>query len=102
MTAPAEVCPGLPALRSNLESHQPCDRPWPTAPAARSRSHPSRGLSIAATSFDGTITTWLVEAEANGDAAVRLERLTDLARHFPADAEIAITADDTRGTTGQS
>jgi hypothetical protein len=56
------------------------------------------GLSITATSFDGTITTWLVDAEADGEVAVRLEGLADLARHFPADAEIAIAADD-RGAT---
>ena len=47
------------------------------------------GLSVTATSFDGTITTWL-EAEAEGEVAVPLERLADLARHFPADAEITI------------
>jgi DNA polymerase III sliding clamp (beta) subunit (PCNA family) len=52
------------------------------------------GLSITTTSFDGTITTSLLEAEADGEVAVRLERLADLARHFPAHAEIAIAADD--------
>jgi DNA polymerase III subunit beta len=56
------------------------------------------GLSVTATSFDGTITTWLVEAEADGEVAVRLEGLADLARHFPADAEIAIAADDRAAT----
>ena len=47
--------------------------------------------------FDGTITTWL-EAEAEGEVAVPLERLAALVRHFPADAEIAITADDRAAT----
>ena len=55
------------------------------------------GLSVTATSFDGTITTWL-EAKAEGEVAVPLERLAGLARHFPADAEIAITADDNAAT----
>ena len=54
----------------------------------------SDGLSIAATSFDATITTWLAKAEADGEVAVGLERLAALARHFPAGAEIAIGADD--------
>ena len=58
----------------------------------------SDGLSITATSFDGTITTWLVEAEADGEVAMRLEGLADLVRHFPADAEIAIAADDRAAT----
>jgi DNA polymerase III subunit beta len=52
------------------------------------------GLSVTATSFDGTVTTWLVEAVAEGEVAVPAERLADLARHFPADAEITITSDD--------
>ena len=47
------------------------------------------GLSVTAASFDGTITVAL-EAEAEGEIAVPLDRLTDLARHFPADAELAI------------
>ena len=47
--------------------------------------------------FDGTITTWL-EAEAEGEVAVPLERLAALVRHFPADAEIAIAADDRAAT----
>ena len=56
------------------------------------------GLRVSATSFDGTITTWLVEAVAEGEVAVPAERLADLARHFPADAEIAILADDRAAT----
>ena len=47
----------------------------------------SDGLSITATSFDGTITTWLDEAEADGEVALPAERFADLARHFPADAD---------------
>jgi DNA polymerase III subunit beta len=58
----------------------------------------SDGLSATATSFDGTITTRLVNAEAEGEMALPLERLADLARHFPADAELGITADDSAAT----
>jgi DNA polymerase-3 subunit beta len=52
------------------------------------------GLSITATTFDGTITICLAEAEAEGEVAVPLERLAALVRHFPADAKITITSDD--------
>lgn len=55
------------------------------------------GLTVSATSFDGTITTRL-EAAAEGKMAVPLERLANLVRHLPADAEITITADD-KGAT---
>jgi DNA polymerase III beta subunit len=58
----------------------------------------SEGLSVTATSFDGTIATGLVDAEAEGEMALPLERLADLARHFPADAELAITADESVAT----
>ena len=56
------------------------------------------GLSIAATSFDGTITAWLDSAEADGEVALPAERFAELARHFPADAEITITSDDRTAT----
>ena len=52
-----------------------------------------KGLSITATTFDGTITTW-IEAAAEGEVAVPLEPLAALVRNFPGDAEIAIAADD--------
>jgi DNA polymerase III sliding clamp (beta) subunit (PCNA family) len=55
------------------------------------------GLSVTATSFDGTITTML-EAAAEGEMAVPLDRLAALARQFPADTELAITADDRAAT----
>jgi DNA polymerase-3 subunit beta len=55
------------------------------------------GLSVTATSFDGTITTRL-EAAAEGEMAVPLARLAGLVAHFQADAEITITADD-KGAT---
>ena len=55
------------------------------------------GLSVTATTFDGTITNW-VEAEVEGEVAVPLERLAALVRHFPADAEITIAADDRAAT----
>ena len=51
------------------------------------------GLSVTATTFEGTITNW-VEAEVEGEVAVPLERLAALMRHFPAEAEITIVADD--------
>ena len=51
------------------------------------------GLSVTATTFDGTITT-RAEAVAAGEVAVPQERLAGLVRHFPSDAEITITADD--------
>jgi DNA polymerase-3 subunit beta len=57
----------------------------------------SDGLCVSATSFDATITTWL-EAEAEGEAAVPLERLADLAQHFPTDAEIVIACNDNGAT----
>ena len=49
---------------------------------------------------------WL-EAEAEGEMAVPLEQLADLVRHFPAEAEITIAADDraatvTSGKSGSS
>jgi DNA polymerase-3 subunit beta len=55
-------------------------------------------LSVTATSFDGTIATRIIEAEGEGEMAVPLERVADLARHFPADAELAIVADDSTAT----
>lgn len=55
------------------------------------------GLAITATTFDGTITTW-IEATAEGEVAVPLEALAALVRHFASDAEIAITADDRAAT----
>jgi DNA polymerase III subunit beta len=55
------------------------------------------GLSVTATTFDATITTAL-EAEADGEMAVPLDRLAALARQFPADAELAIIADDHAAT----
>ncbi|WP_187435463.1 DNA polymerase III subunit beta [Bradyrhizobium cytisi] len=54
-------------------------------------------LSVAATSIDGSIRTG-VEASAEGEMAVPLERLSSLVRHLPADAEITIAADD-KGAT---
>jgi DNA polymerase-3 subunit beta len=55
------------------------------------------GLSVTATSFDGTVTIE-AEAEAEGEVAVPLERLAALVRLFPADADLAITADDRAAT----
>src|SRR6516162_8120931 len=55
------------------------------------------GLSVTATSFDGTITTRL-EAAAEDEMAVPLARLASLVAHFPADTEITITADDNGAT----
>ena len=69
----------------------------PALGAVRLAADGDGGLSITATTFDGTITTWL-EAEAEGEVAVPLERLAALVRHFPADAEIAIVADDRAAT----
>src|SRR5262245_17679633 len=54
-------------------------------------------LSVTATSIDSTIRTKL-EAAAEGEMAVPLERLASLVRHLPADAEITIVADDTGAT----
>src|SRR4029079_10868640 len=54
----------------------------------------SDGLSVTATSFDATITTWLVRVESEGEVAVGRDRLAALALHLPAGAEIAIGADD--------
>jgi DNA polymerase III subunit beta len=60
------------------------------------------GLSITTTSFDGTITTRIEssdpEGAADGEMAVPLDRLAVLARQFPADTEIVITADDRAAT----
>ena len=53
----------------------------------------SDALSVTATSFDGTVTIRL-EAAAEGEVAVPLERLAALVRHFPANAEIALASDD--------
>jgi DNA polymerase-3 subunit beta len=75
--------PGCPSRR---------ERETPALGAVRLAADGYGGLSITATTFDGTITTWL-EAAAEGEVAVPLERLAALVRHFPADAEIAITAD---------
>jgi DNA polymerase III subunit beta len=69
------------------------ERDTPALGAARLAADGDGGLSITATTFDGTITTWL-EAAAEGEVAVPLERLAALVRHFPADTELAITADD--------
>jgi DNA polymerase-3 subunit beta len=55
------------------------------------------GLSVITTNFDGTIATRL-EAACEGEMAVPLERVADLARHFPADAELAIVTDDSAAT----
>jgi DNA polymerase-3 subunit beta len=55
------------------------------------------GLAISASTFDASLTTWL-EAEGEGEVAVPLERLAALARQFPADTEIVITADDRAAT----
>ena len=55
------------------------------------------GLSITSTSYDATITIAL-EVETEGQVAVPLERLAALARHFPADAELDISADDHAAT----
>ena len=54
-------------------------------------------LSVTATSFRRHHHD-RAEAEAEGEVAVPLERLAALVRHFPADAEIAITADDRAAT----
>jgi DNA polymerase-3 subunit beta len=55
------------------------------------------GLSITASTFEATVTIAL-EAKAEGEVRLPLERLGALARHFPADAELAITADDHAAT----
>jgi DNA polymerase-3 subunit beta len=55
------------------------------------------GLSITATTFDGTITTRL-EAAAEGEVALSADPLADLVRHFSADTKIAIVADDRAAT----
>ena len=55
------------------------------------------GLTVTATTFDATITIE-AEAKAEGEMAVPLERLAGLVRHFPADFEITITADDSTAT----
>ncbi|TWI71313.1 DNA polymerase III beta subunit [Bradyrhizobium huanghuaihaiense] len=51
------------------------------------------GLFIISTSFQGAIRI-RIDAEAEGELAVPLTVLTTLVRHFPADAKIAIVAED--------
>ena len=50
-------------------------------------------LHVSITGINGTITT-TIAAEAEGEMALPLERLTDLVSAFPAGAELTITADD--------
>src|SRR6476660_3671270 len=64
----------------------------PALRAVRLAADPD-GLSVTATTFDGTITIRL-QAPAEGEVAVPLEPLAALVRHFPAEAEITITSDD--------
>jgi DNA polymerase III sliding clamp (beta) subunit (PCNA family) len=55
------------------------------------------GFLITRSTFDATLTT-RHEVEAEGEMAVPAERLMDLVKHFPADAELIITADEKAAT----
>jgi DNA polymerase III subunit beta len=73
------------------------ERETPALGAIRLAADGDGGLSITATSFDGAIVTGLA-ATAEGEMAVPFDRLAALARQFPADTEIVITADDRAAT----